>query len=151
MSKRPSSFTSPTSTPIPACSMPLPDNPVPDTGPLRPVLERAVSAIVVENAGIETEAPRTTLHLQPLPFAKPSRDEPIEKLAVELQVVANVEVEVSIFVDVAERGARPPPFVLHPGGPGRERSVAVVPVQNVGAVVRHVDVRIPVVVEGGDR
>ena len=67
-------------------------------------------------------------------------------------IIANIEIEIAIEVEIGPGGRRAPAFVANPGRSGDidERPVAEVAVQGVGPDVRHIDIVEAVVVEVSD-
>ena len=104
---------------------------------------------MIEHSGYEAETLWPALYFQPLPFTEPTRDRPIEKLPVEVEVIGDVEVDESVVIDIAENGGRAPPLFLYPRGARGERTIPVVAIEDIGSIVSQIEIGIPVVVDVG--
>ena len=71
----------------------------------------------------------------------------------EVVVIAHVQIDEAVAVNVGKRSTRSPALVADLGGPGhiRKRSIALVPIQHIGAEVGDVQVEVAVVVRVADR
>src|SRR3972149_6081249 len=100
---------------------------------LGPILEGAISPVMIESAGNETESLRPALNLKPLPLAEPPRNRAVEKLPIEVEVIADIEIQETVGVNVGERRAGAPARVFHTRCSDRKSAVAVVTIENIGA------------------
>ena len=120
----------------------------PRAGAGRHVLERAVPAVAIQAVGRRRVALRRTV----VPLAG-QRQATLLVLGIVVDVVADVQVQPAVPIDIRERRRHPPARVVHAGPPRdvAERPVPVAAKQLIGAQPRAVQIDPPVVVEVSGR
>jgi hypothetical protein len=123
-----------------------------DAGRARDIGKAAPSVAVVQDVCFARQSLRPARHIDGHEATSGGLAAPGDGLLVELQVVGDVEIEVAVAVVVAEGASRAPPRIADAGLPCRvrERAVAIVSIQRVGAHrARHVHILEAVVVVVG--